>query len=247
MSAHIAIIGAGPAGCAAAVVLAQRGMDVSILESRPFPRVKVCGEFISPAATTILESLLTPAQLHAARAQTVQQFHVEHRDRAITWRMPHPAWVLSRATLDDLLLARARTAGVRVIQPAAVREVCYVEHAVEVVTADAVLSADLVIHADGSGRHDPAGPTPMRAGVIGRKCHLRIPGGVDGLRMRTGDGAYVGLVQVEDGLATCALVARNHLVARHAGDGDALLAALWPQYRPEWRAGEWLSCGVAGD
>jgi hypothetical protein len=195
--------------------------------------------------------------------------------------MPEAAWVLSRRGLDEVLLGKVKSAGVRVVQPGVVREVEYGDGGVLVriekgkvrpekdeqevdvegtepspaAQSSGHLShlqskmgeeADFIIHADGSGRHDPAGPTPMRAGVVGRKCHLRVPGGVAGLRMRACDGAYVGLVQVEGGLATCALVARNEVVSRYVGDGDAMLRGLWPAYEPGWREGEWLSCGVAG-
>ena len=45
------IVGAGPAGSAAARLLAQAGWSVALVEKAEFPRRKVCGEFIS--ATTI--------------------------------------------------------------------------------------------------------------------------------------------------------------------------------------------------
>ena len=218
-----------------------------MIEQKSFPRVKVCGEFVSPAATAVLESLLAPAELRACGARRVDELVVEEGSRELLWRMPEAAWVLSRRGLDEVLLEKVTAAGVRVVQPASVRGVEYRDgHVLLDASSHDNTAADLVVHADGSGRHDPAGPTPMRAGVVGRKCHLRVPGGIAGLRMRACDGAYVGLVQVEGGLATCALVARNDVVARFGGDGDAMLAALWPGFDPAWRVSEWLSCGVAG-
>ena len=44
------VVGAGPAGSAAAAMLAQSGRDVLLLEKASFPRSKVCGEFLSGAA-----------------------------------------------------------------------------------------------------------------------------------------------------------------------------------------------------
>ncbi len=248
---RVIIIGGGPAGSACGIGLARRGLDVTIVEGRAFPRVKVCGEFVSPAATGVLESLVSPGELLEAGARRVRELVVESGEREAAWRMPQAAWVMSRRGLDELLLNVARSAGVRVVQPGVVRGVEYRAEGVACTVGsderDAVIEAEVVVHADGSGRHDPAGATPMRAGVVGRKCHLRVPhGGVIGLRMRACAGAYVGLVQVEGGRATCALVARHDVVARHGGDGDAMLAALWPGYDASWREGEWLSCGVAG-
>lgn len=259
MAMKVVIIGGGPAGSACAIGLAARGLDVTLIEGKTFPRVKVCGEFVSPAATGVLESLVSPTELRSCGARMVDELVVEEAARELRWRMPEAAWVLSRRGLDEVLLEKVRAAGVRVVQPSVVKEVEYSEKQVlvevtsrergtgrQVASGTQRHTADIVIHADGSGRHDPAGPVPMRAGVVGRKCHLRMPWSVAGLRMRACERAYVGLVQVEGGLATCALVARNDLVARFGGDGDAMLSALWPGFDPAWRTSEWLSCGVAG-
>src|SRR5437016_7239075 len=64
----VAVIGAGPAGCAAAIAAARAGVSVRLLERGPYPRHKVCGEFVSPEALALLRELLTEAP--AASAQT---------------------------------------------------------------------------------------------------------------------------------------------------------------------------------
>ena len=53
----VIIIGAGPAGCSAAISLARRGCDVLLLEKERFPRGKVCGDGISPPALETLGRL----------------------------------------------------------------------------------------------------------------------------------------------------------------------------------------------
>ena len=243
-----AVLGAGPAGCAAAIELARRGARVCVFEARGFPRVKVCGEFVSPAATGVLEGLLAPDPPGDLGAARVDRFVLELGERASSWRLPRPAWVLSRAALDTALLERARALGAEVRQPVRAAEAEYDDDGVTLrtVSGDAA-RARVVVHADGVGRHDPAGPTPMRPGVVGMKCHLRDAreAGIDGLRMRAAPGAYVGSVGVEGGRATVALVARSELVRRSGGDADALLASLWPAYDPAWRESGWKSCGVA--
>ena len=50
------VIGAGPAGSAAARLLAQAGWQVALVEKAAFPRRKVCGEFISATTMPVLEA-----------------------------------------------------------------------------------------------------------------------------------------------------------------------------------------------
>jgi flavin-dependent dehydrogenase len=245
-AAPVIVIGGGPAGAAAAFHLARAGVQVSVIESKTFPRIKVCGEYISPAATDLLEAIIPAAELVRLGARQVDQFVIEVGERRREWRTPRAAWAVSRAVLDEALLEKARGVGATVLQPASVRGVEYGEGGAVVELADGRrLEASLVIHADGSGRHDPSGPAPNAPGLIGHKCHLRVPRGtVEGVTMRSCAGAYVGTIEVEGGLSTCAMVARRELSARFNGDVDAMLAHLWPPYRAAWRASDWKSCGV---
>jgi geranylgeranyl reductase family protein len=56
--AKVAIIGAGPAGSATALHLAQLGIDgVTIVDLHEFPRHKTCGSGLSPRAITALKEL----------------------------------------------------------------------------------------------------------------------------------------------------------------------------------------------
>ena len=55
--ADIAIVGAGPAGAAAACHFARAGFRVVLIDQQRFPRDKVCGDFVSPAALAEFERL----------------------------------------------------------------------------------------------------------------------------------------------------------------------------------------------
>ncbi len=47
MTYDLIVVGAGPAGSAAAISAAKKGATVLLLERSRFPRHKVCGEFVS--------------------------------------------------------------------------------------------------------------------------------------------------------------------------------------------------------
>ena len=48
------VVGAGPAGSAAAITLAGRGCRTLVLEKDVFPRRKVCGAYLSAGGLTSL-------------------------------------------------------------------------------------------------------------------------------------------------------------------------------------------------
>src|SRR5207247_1374213 len=50
-------VGAGPAGAATAILLAEHGVAVQLLDRARFPRPKICGEYLSPEAPRVLDRL----------------------------------------------------------------------------------------------------------------------------------------------------------------------------------------------
>lgn len=229
--------------------MARAGFDVTLAEARTFPRPKVCGEFITPAADGLLQALVPLPCLLAAGARPVSAFVLETSRGERSWPLPSPAWAISRGLLDTLLRDAAAAAGARVLQPWTARRVECAEHGIVAhghghARAGASLRADVVIHADGIGRHDAAGPIPHDPRLIALKCHLRPAAAPEGVRIRAGRGGYVGTMAVEDGLSVCALSARKTLLAQARGRPDAVAAALWPGFDASARVGRWLSCGV---
>jgi len=56
-TADVIVVGAGPAGSAAAYHLATAGLDVLMLEKTSFPREKVCGDGLTPRAVKALTTM----------------------------------------------------------------------------------------------------------------------------------------------------------------------------------------------
>ena len=59
----VTVVGAGPAGALAALVLARRGLRVRLVDRARFPRPKLCGDTLNPGALASLAHHLDLAAL----------------------------------------------------------------------------------------------------------------------------------------------------------------------------------------
>lgn len=102
----VGIIGAGVAGTALAVRLAQKGYSVLLVEAQHFPREKVCGGCLNQRAVDSLRELGVLEQCTLAGAVPLQWLRIRHRHRDHRWRVPEML-SLRRSTLDTLLVEQA--------------------------------------------------------------------------------------------------------------------------------------------
>src|ERR1043166_9570993 len=85
LSYDIAVIGAGPAGSAAAYFLAKGGLRVALLDKFDFPRDKTCGDGLTPRAITVLDEMAILPQVEQ-RACRCSAITVRHSDE-VTYRL----------------------------------------------------------------------------------------------------------------------------------------------------------------
>ena len=106
---RVAIIGAGPAGASAAIVLARAGTDVTIFEKSAWPRAKTCGDGITPDGIRALRELgvVLPADAPECPDATV----VSPRGKRAVGRWNGIATVVPRIALDAAMVATAIAAG----------------------------------------------------------------------------------------------------------------------------------------
>ena len=118
------IVGAGPAGSAAAILLARAGWNVALVERQRFPRRKVCGECIAATNLPLLDALGVGDAVRVLAGAELRRVALWRGDRSVAAALPAAddgvhrfGRALGREHLDTLLVERARCAGATVLQP----------------------------------------------------------------------------------------------------------------------------------
>src|SRR5204863_863455 len=120
----VLIVGAGPAGVVASVVLARAGARVRLIDRATFPRDKLCGDTIN-AGTLALLARLKLARAIEARAIVVHGMIVTGEGGVVVeGRYPRGlrGLAISRSEMDEALVHEAIRAGVQFEPNVSVRE-----------------------------------------------------------------------------------------------------------------------------
>ena len=220
------IVGGGPAGAAAAIMLARDGTPALLLERSRDAQDVVCGGFLGWDALAALERLgLDPV---AAGAHAIMRLRLIVGGRAAEAPLPHRAAGFSRRTLDAALLRIAEAAGTAMERGVTVRGA----EGRSIRTGDgATMTPDALFLA--TGKHELRGlARPRDAGgadpAVGLRARLdpspRLAAALAGtIELHLFDRGYAGLLVQEDGsINLCLSVKRSRL-----GSGpEALLADL---------------------
>lgn len=144
----VAIVGAGPAGAAAALALGGRGLRVGLIEKAVPPRYKTCGGGVLRRAIALL-----PLDVRAAveRECHVAEF-VHHRPRLrfVCERERPIISMVMRDRFDHLITTAALQAGARLFAGTTVRDVIPGAENVSLATSAGEFRARFVIAADGA-------------------------------------------------------------------------------------------------
>jgi geranylgeranyl reductase family protein len=152
-SSDVLVVGGGPAGAAAGIVLARAGVDVCVIDRARFPRDKICGDAVSDGGVRLLEELGARAAVDAASHALVREGAAVFPDGTrIARQYPSPCYIVPRLTLDDCLRRALEESGARLVQGRRVAAIAQTDGRVDGVTGPGLeWSAPLVIAADGHG------------------------------------------------------------------------------------------------
>ena len=154
----VLVVGAGPAGSAAAGLLAQRGVRVLVLEKESFPRFHI-GESLLPAGLPVLDRLGVVPGPDTFVFKQGAHFVCENSGRegifgfneALPGCASH-AWQVERARFDTVLRDRALAAGAEVRHGVTVTDLGTTAEQAFVKTRDETFTARYLIDASGQSR-----------------------------------------------------------------------------------------------
>ena len=232
MSVDVVVVGGGPAGAIAALVLVRAGARVTIFDRARFPRHKLCGDSVNPGAMSLLGRLGVGAAAgeHPIRGMIVTGeggVRIDGRYPGVAGR------AVLRRDLDHALLNAAAAAGARVEEGVLVRGVVTSGTCVEGVEisggagASVHVSSRIVIAADGRQSQlarslgmgaVPAQPRRWAVGGYFTDVHHLTDCG----EMHIRRDRYIGVAPLANGLANLCVVTADRSAIR---DGAGLLRA----------------------
>ena len=116
----VLVIGGGPSGSSCAYWLAEAGWDVALVEKKEFPRVKTCGDGLTPRSVRQIADMGIEGALAGAHRYTGLRAHAFGRVLDLPWpehpSFPSYGYVITRHDLDALVNERAVKAGATVWQ-----------------------------------------------------------------------------------------------------------------------------------
>ena len=209
------IVGAGPAGAVVAIVAAQRGLRVLLIDKSQFPRFKCCGGCLNQSALSVLQHIGADDLVASMGAMPVSSMQIAAGGYCADFALP-PSVAISRTAFDPLLIGHAITCGAHFLD----QTVIHIRNGTAMIGQHA-LTAGIIVVSDGlkgtalDETHAPVVQSKARlgVGVILDVPPETYPPGV--IHMACNAQGYVGMVRVEEGRLNLAAAIDAQAIARH--------------------------------
>lgn len=231
----VIIVGAGLAGCSAAIQLGTKGHKVLLLEQKTYPVHKLCGEFLSVEVQGYLRELGVLDAVRAKGAHPITKTRITAQDGAVFESdLPGEALGISRYTLDLLLVEAAQEANVDVKLGTRVRAILHPSANVHtVITSEGSFYGAYVLGAFGKRsvldrtlkRDFLQMPTPY----VAFKAHydgIAVPQTIE---LHAFDGGYCGVSHVEDGVTNMCWIGHETNLHGAGGKPEGMIEAVLKQ------------------
>ena len=202
----IAVIGGGPAGTSAASTAARRGFSVLLLEAGSFPRQKVCGEFLSGEALSILADLVGEERF--ARAPRINRTRIFAGQARASLPVTPPAASISRYDLDAALYKACALAGCIVRERTRAQKAARFKDGFVIRHESGEISARAIINATGRWSNLAKRTISEDEQSIGLKQHFFEPACSASCDLYFFDGGYCGVQPIGDGLVNAAAMVK---------------------------------------
>lgn len=256
----VVVVGAGPAGCAAAIAAARAGLQILLVDAKRFPRRKVCGGCLNRKSLGLLRELLGNDDSLWAHMLPLNCLQLSHRRQRFRFPMPE-GMAVERAALDQSLVTAAQRAGVTFRSPVSAKllsvqadarlvELSGAGQSVRVAARAIVLASGL--GGRSAGQYSALQQTAQATSRVGIEVILdRFPEHYSqgAIHMVVGRHGYVGLTQIAGGRLHVAAAVDRLALQRLGPAGltrDILQEAgavhLEQSAGAEWRGTPPLSC-----
>ncbi len=256
--ADVAIVGAGPAGCAAAIRLGTHGYRVLLIDRATFPRDKPCGDYCDPGAVALLDALGVLPSVQAAGAVPIDGMRIVAQDgTAIHPQFPagRHGLLIRRLALDANLVGGAARTGADVLEGTRVLDLQPRDgHVILRTDPPGTLSASMAIVCDGmhssiARKLGLLSAIPPRRYTVG--AYFSGLAGPPRGELHLGPGLYCGVARFGDGSANVCMALPRSRLRRGTADRafiEALgtLPRLAAELSSARREGRYRSAGPIG-
>lgn len=208
MSFDVIIVGAGPGGSMAALVLSRAGKRVLVLEKSTFPRAKVCGDSLNPRCWPLWKKYGLTERFNELPHFKITGFTLEQEGTPIvrhTFR-DHQARTVERGALDHWLAQEAQASGAHYQFGVTVRNIT--DGRVAASSGD--YEAPIILGADGRnsvvGRMSQLARPSGRCGRVAWQSFLDAPSLGDHVHMNVFPEGYYGINRIDATRANTSLV-----------------------------------------